>query len=67
MNFEPIIKYATGVVIAAAIGGNLNTLNRWVYVATARLLWESRTETWGSPHWRVNPIKTNGADHKSKG
>ncbi len=51
MNFEPIIKFATGVVFAAAIAGNLDTLNRWVYVATAKLLWESRTATWGSPHW----------------
>ena len=51
MNFEPLIKYATAIVVAAAIAGHLYTLNRWVYVATAKLLWESRTATWESPQW----------------
>ncbi len=66
MNFEPIIKFATGVVVAAAIAGNLDTLNRWVYVATAKLLWESRTATWGSPHWPEYQFKSNKTQKKPK-
>jgi hypothetical protein len=66
MNFEPIVKFATGVVIAAAIAGNLNSLNRWVYVATAKLHWESRTATWGSPHWPEHQLKSNKTQIKVK-
>ena len=66
MNFGPIIKFATGIVIAAAIAGNLDTLNRWVYVATAKLIWESRTATWGSPHWPEHQLKSNKPQRKSK-
>ncbi len=66
MNFEPIIKFATGVVVAAAIAGNLDILNRWVYVATAKLLWESRTATWGSPHWPEYQFKSNKTQKKPK-
>ena len=66
MNFEPIIKFASGVVIAAAIAGNLDTLNRWVYVATAKLLWESRTATWGSPHWPEHRPKSNKTHQRAK-
>ena len=66
MNFEPIVKFATGIVIAAAIAGNLGTLNRWVYVATAKLLWESRTATWGRPHWPEHQFKSNKTQKKSK-
>jgi len=55
MNFEKIGQIAAGVVIAAVIAGNLDRLNHWVYVATAKLLYESRTSTWGSPlFWPEN-------------
>lgn len=66
MNFEPIVKFATGIVIAAAIAGNLDSLNRWVYAATAKLLWESRTATWGSPHWPEHHFKSNKTQIKLK-
>ncbi len=66
MNLDRIGQFAAGVIIAAALAGNLDRLNRWVYVATAKLLYESRTSTWGSPiFWPENenriykPITTN--------
>ena len=49
MGFDKIGQLAVTVVIAAAIAGHLDSLNRWVQVATAKLVWESRTSTWGSP------------------
>ena len=49
MGFDKIGQFAVTVVIAAAIAGHLDSLNRWVQVATAKLVWESRTSTWGSP------------------
>ena len=51
MNFDNLIKWATGVVLAAALSGHLGDLQFWVWKAQARLLYESRTSTWGSPHY----------------
>ncbi len=49
MSLDKIGQLAAGVVLAAAVAGHLDSLNRWVQVATAKLVWESRTATWGSP------------------
>lgn len=49
MSFDKIGQIAAAVVIVAAVAGHLDTLNHWVQVATAKLVWESRTSTWGSP------------------
>ena len=49
MSFDKIGQLAAGVVLAAAVAGHLDSLNRWVQVATAKIVWESRTATWGSP------------------
>ena len=51
MNFDSLIKYATGVVLAAALTGHIGDLQLWVWKAQAKLLYESRTSTWGSPHF----------------
>ena len=50
MNFDSLIKCATGVVLGAALTGHLGDLQLWVWKAQAKLLYESRTSTWGSPH-----------------
>lgn len=49
MNLDKLGQFAATVVIAAAVAGHLDSLNRWVQIATAKLVWESRTSTWGSP------------------
>ena len=49
MGFDKIGQLAAGVVIAAAVAGHLDSLNRWVQVETAKIVWSSRTVTWGSP------------------
>ena len=51
MNLGKLSDFAIAVVITAAIAGNLDTLNRWVQVATAKVLWESRASAWGSPRF----------------
>ena len=51
MGMEKVGQFAVTVVIAAAVAGHLDSLNRWVQVATAKLVWESRTSTWGSPRF----------------
>jgi hypothetical protein len=44
-----IVEIATAVVIAAYLSGHLREFNRWVYLQTAQVLWESRSSAWGSP------------------
>lgn len=49
MNLDKLTSFVISVAFAAALMGNLDTLTRWVMVAHAKLLYESRTKTWGSP------------------
>ena len=67
MNLGKLGDFAIGIVIAAAIAGNLDTLNRWVQVATAKVLWESRASNWGSPRfWPENHTKYNKTHYQQK-
>jgi hypothetical protein len=49
MNFDNLIVWVTGIVIAFAAAGRLETLQTWIWTAQARVLVASRTSTWGSP------------------
>lgn len=49
MNFDKLTDFAITIVLAVALASNLDSFTKWVYVARAKLLYESRTETWGSP------------------
>ncbi len=51
MNLDKLIAIATGFVIAFSAIGNLDTLQTWIWRAQAKLIYESRTETWGSPRF----------------
>lgn len=59
MGFDKIGQIAATIVVAAALAGNLDKFNHWVQVATAKIVWESRSSTWGSPKfWPEEKIKT---------
>ena len=51
MNFDKLSSFGIGIVIAAAMAGNLDRFNHWVQMATAKVLWESRASAWGSPYF----------------
>ena len=51
MNFDKLYVWALGLVIAFAAVGQLDVLQSWVWRAQARILYESRTATWGSPRF----------------
>ena len=51
MNLGKLADFAIGIVLTAAVMGNLDRLNSWVIHAQAKLLYESRTSTWGSPYF----------------
>ncbi len=48
---EKIAAFCLAVVMAAAVSGNLGKLQLWVWQHEAKLLYESRTTTWGSPRF----------------
>jgi len=65
MNLEALTNFAIGIVLTAALMGNLDRLNHWVTLATAKVLFESRTETWGSPYFfKKNKINLNSNKNK---
>ena len=39
------------IVMAYAASGHLDTLQRWIWKAQAKVVYESRTSTWGSPRF----------------
>jgi hypothetical protein len=51
MNFDSLYTWALGIVIAAAVVGELDSLQNWIWRAQARVLHESSTSTWGSPRF----------------
>ncbi len=51
MNFDKLFAWIVPIVVAAAIAGNLDTLQRWIWKAHANAIDASRTLTWGSPRF----------------
>lgn len=51
MNLDKLFTWIIGTVIAFAACGQLETLQRWVWRAQAKVVYESRTSTWGSPRF----------------
>jgi hypothetical protein len=49
MNLDNLTDFAIKVVLAVALAGQLPQFTKWVQIQTAKVLWESRTSTWGSP------------------
>lgn len=51
MNLEKLIALAASVVIGAAATGRLDSLQRWIWTAQAKVAYESRSSNWGSPRF----------------
>lgn len=51
MNLDRLFACVIAVVLVYAATGNLNGLRNWIWRAQAKLIYESRTETWGSPRF----------------
>ncbi len=64
MNLDRLIAISVGVVIACSITMNLNEIQTWIWRAQAKLIYESRTETWGSP--RFFPRESDKRKEKMK-
>ena len=51
MNLDKLFVWITAVVIGFAATGNLDVLQSYVWKAQAKVIYESRTSTWGSPRF----------------
>ncbi|RYZ91110.1 MAG: hypothetical protein EOP06_07170 [Proteobacteria bacterium] len=51
MNIQSVAAWAAGIAIAAASVGKLDELQRWIWIAEAKVIAESRTSNWGSPRF----------------
>lgn len=49
MNLDKLFTWIIGIVIAFAAAGKLDVLQNWIWRAQAKVVYESRTSTWGSP------------------
>jgi hypothetical protein len=54
MNLEKIFTWVAAIVIAFAATGNLDVLQGWIWKAQGKVIYESRTSTWGSPRFFRN-------------
>lgn len=51
MNLDKLITIAAGVVLAFSLTMNLDKIQNLIWRAQAKLIYEARTETWGSPRF----------------
>lgn len=51
MNLDKLIAISVAVIIAMSVTMNLNEIQTWIWRAQAKLIYESRTESWGSPRF----------------
>lgn len=63
MNLDKLFTWIACVVIAFTVMGRLDVLQAWIWRAQAKVIYESRTSTWGSPrffpqHTPVLPSQT---------
>lgn len=49
MNLTSLIAWSVGVIISLAGVHHIDDIHRGILKAQAKLIYESRTETWGSP------------------
>ncbi len=55
MNLDKMFVWVTAVVIAFASVGKLDVLQKWIWQAQTKIIYESRTSTWGSPKFFTSP------------
>jgi len=48
---EKMMPMIVGVILMAAVTGNIDKLQMWVWKAQAKVIQESRTSNWGSPRF----------------
>ncbi len=65
MNLDKLTGFAIKAAIAAAFVGQLPAFTKWVQIQTAKVLYASRTSTWGSPIF-FEAQKTNLSNNQTR-
>ena len=65
MNLTSLILWATGIITALAGTYNIDVIHKEILKAQAKLIYESRTETWGSPKFLNNDLHSLNNDENS--
>ena len=69
MNLTNLILWSAGIITAWIGAHNIDSIQRTFLKAQARLIYESRTETWGSPkflHAEFKPKVSSTKPHKKE-
>ena len=64
MNLDKLITIAAGVVLALSLTVNLDKIQTLIWRAQAKLIYESRTETWGSPRFFLPKSDKNESQYE---
>lgn len=59
MNLDKLFAWVVGVVIAFAATGQLDVLLVWVWRTQAKIIYQSRISTWGSPRFFIHSGHVN--------
>jgi hypothetical protein len=51
MNLDKLMAWVVAVVLLYATTGNLDQLQKWIWKAQAKAIYDSRSSTWGSPRF----------------
>ena len=62
MNLDRLFVWIIAVVITFAAAGRLDILQNWVWKAQAKVIYKSRSSSWGSPRFFIrNPDHEQGS------
>ena len=64
MNLDKLITIAVGAVLVCSLTMNLDKIQTLIWRAQAKLIYESRTETWGSPRFFPRELDKQEAEAK---
>ncbi|MGE3386041.1 MAG: hypothetical protein AB7K41_04870 [Bdellovibrionales bacterium] len=59
MNLDKLFTWIAVIVIAFAVMGKLDVLQAWIWRAQAKVVYQSRTSTWGSPRFFPSTSKAS--------
>ena len=51
MNLDKLFAWVIGVILVFAASGRIDVLQNWIWRAQAKVVYESRSSTWGSPRF----------------
>jgi hypothetical protein len=51
VNLDQMFSWIVGIVIFFTAAGKIDVLQKWIWQAQAKVIYESRSSNWGSPRF----------------